>query len=90
MLSGCIPKVETVTHLVSTSMYPEPSPVLGVAPASQNLSPKHTDADASPAHKQVARNPGLLVFASHLCIPAGYHLAWGGSLCHLNSPGEVG
>lgn len=40
MLSGCIPKVETVTHLVSTSVYSEPSPLLGVAPASQNLSPK--------------------------------------------------
>lgn len=55
MLSGCIPKVETVTHLVITSVYPEPSPLLGVAPASQNLS-LNTGADASPAHKQVVRN----------------------------------
>lgn len=64
MLSGCIPKVETMTHLVSTSVYPEPSPLLGVAPASQNLSPKHTGADASPAHKQVVRNSRRL---SHTC-----------------------
>lgn len=88
MLSGCIPKVETVTHLVSSSVYPEPSPLLGVAPASQNLSPKHTGAHLHT--NKWSETPGLLVLVSHLCIPAGYHLAWGGSLCHLNSPGEVG